>query len=281
MPDDRNLPCGAPSPTEARSETIRIRTGRGEPSCEREDALASHTIAVPTTESSFVLSHRDEAGKLQRVALGERHVAVIPAGICHSFHGTAQAALTTVMIAADFLCTLAEQHRMNEFMLAGHYATVDPFLLYFARTLELRLQRHGPPDRAYLEAAAVVLGQHLLLNYSTTPDTPSCGLPRYKLRRALEYIEQHFHDDIGFQDIAGHVGISPFHFARLFKQATGESPHQRIMRCRIDAAKRMLLESDKPISDIAFEVGYKSQSYFTTRFALLAGMPPAAYRARS
>jgi AraC-like DNA-binding protein len=109
----------------------------------------------------------------------------------------------------------------------------------------------------------------------------SSGLPRYRLRRALDYIQHHYQDDIGFEDVASHVGMSAFHFSRLFKQSMGESPHKFIMRCRIDAARRMLLDSDKTISDIAFEVGYRSQSYFTTRFALLTGMSPAAYRANN
>jgi AraC family transcriptional regulator len=73
--------------------------------------------------------------------------------------------------------------------------------------------------------------------------------------------------------------MSPYHFARLFTQATGQSPHQFIMRCRIDAAKKMLSESQRSIADIAAEVGYKNQSYFSTRFAQLAGMPPVAFRA--
>ena len=98
------------------------------------------------------------------------------------------------------------------------------------------------------------------------------------MRRAIDYIRDHFRDDIGFRDIAGQLDMSPFHFARMFKHSTGESPHQFIMRCRIEAAKKMLIEDDMAIVDVAFEVGYKSQSYFTTRFALLVGMTPAAFR---
>ena len=268
MPDDRQVTC----------PSLRIRIGPGA-APDNADSVA-HTIAVPAADNSFVLNYRNVMGKLQRVNLSHHQVSVIAASTSHSFHGGPDAVLISMMISADFLCTLAKQQKMEDLVLASHCATLDPFLLYFARALELQVQHHRLPDRTYLDAAAHVLGQHLLLAYCAKPDSQSGGLPRYKLRRALEFIDRHYQDDISFQDIAGHVGMSPFHFARMFKQATGEAPHQSIMRCRIDAAKRMLAESDKPIAEIAFEVGYKSQSYFTTRFARLAGMPPAAYRAR-
>jgi len=57
------------------------------------------------------------------------------------------------------------------------------------------------------------------------------------------------------------------------------SPHNYIVRCRIERAKTLLVEAKLPILDVAFEVGYKSQSHFTTCFGRLAGVTPAAFRA--
>ncbi|HEY1147726.1 MAG TPA: AraC family transcriptional regulator [Pseudoduganella sp.] len=278
MPDDRYLPSPSPAELEACSDVIRVRTGPHDAD-ESGQWHGAHKIVVAGLDAALSLSFR-EAGKLTHVPLSDRDISIIPAGLPHSFQGDEPANLTTIWIAAGFLRTLAAQHAMDEHVLAGRYAVFDPFLLHFARSMAQQLQHGGTLDRAYLDAAAIVIGQHLLRSYSAAPDNTAAGLPRHKLRRALDFIGHHFRDDIGFQDIAEHVGISPYHFARMFKQATGESPHQFIMRCRIDAAKRMLAESDKAISDIAFEVGYRSQSYFTTRFSMLAGMPPAAYRAQ-
>jgi AraC family transcriptional regulator len=73
--------------------------------------------------------------------------------------------------------------------------------------------------------------------------------------------------------------MSPYHFGRKFKQSTGQSPHNYIARCRIERAKTLLVEAKLPISDVAFEVGYKSQSHFTVCFGRLAGVTPAAFRA--
>jgi len=278
MPDDRYVQSPTPVALEACSDVIRVRTGPHD-APEAGHWQGAHKIVVAGLDAPLSLSFR-EAGKLTHVPLSDRHISIIPAGLAHTFQGEAAANLTTIWIGAEFLRTLAAQHAMDEHVLLARYAVFDPFILHFAHSMAQQLQQGGILDRAYLDAAAIVIGQHLLRCYSAAPEHMATGLPRHKLRRALDFIGHHFQEDIGFQDIDEHVGISPFHFARMFKQATGESPHQFIMRCRIDAAKRMLAESDKAISDIAFEVGYRSQSYFTTRFSMLAGMPPAAYRAQ-
>jgi len=73
--------------------------------------------------------------------------------------------------------------------------------------------------------------------------------------------------------------MSAYHFARMFKDSTGYSPHQYIVQCRVNRAKELLVDTKLPITDVAFEVGYRTQSHFTTAFGRLAGMTPAAFRA--
>jgi len=85
--------------------------------------------------------------------------------------------------------------------------------------------------------------------------------------------------DISFHDIAAHLKMSAFHFARMFKHSTGHSPHQYIVRCRVNRAKELLAETKLPITDVAFEVGCKTQSHFTTSFSRPVGVTPAAFRA--
>jgi AraC family transcriptional regulator len=103
-------------------------------------------------------------------------------------------------------------------------------------------------------------------------------LPRYKLRRAVDYINDNIVEDLSFRDIAAHLKMSAYHFARMFKQSTGESPHRYIVRRRMERAKTLLADAKLPIADVAFEVGYKSQSHFTTAFGRLTGVTPAAFR---
>ena len=72
---------------------------------------------------------------------------------------------------------------------------------------------------------------------------------------------------------------SPAHFARLFRQATGQTPHQYVIMCRIERAKRLLTETEWPIIEIGHQVGFTDQSYFTAVFRKHVATTPNAYRA--
>ena len=73
--------------------------------------------------------------------------------------------------------------------------------------------------------------------------------------------------------------MSYFHFSRAFKQSMGMSPTNYIAERRIEGAKKLLQETELPISEIALRVGFSSQSHFTTSFRRVAGATPKAFRA--
>ncbi|HTG14027.1 MAG TPA: AraC family transcriptional regulator, partial [Blastocatellia bacterium] len=107
------------------------------------------------------------------------------------------------------------------------------------------------------------------------------GIPRYKLRRVIDYIRDNLGVDLKIAEIAQQVSMSPSHFTRQFKLATGLAPHQYIMQKRIEAAEKLLSETEIPIAQIALEIGFQSQSRFTTLFRQLTGTTPRAYRSEN
>jgi AraC family transcriptional regulator len=76
------------------------------------------------------------------------------------------------------------------------------------------------------------------------------------------------------------VQLSPCHFARQFKQASGSSPHQFVVRRRIMRAAELLLSTESSLGEIALEIGCSDQSHFTTLFRKTTGMTPRAFRDR-
>jgi AraC family transcriptional regulator len=106
------------------------------------------------------------------------------------------------------------------------------------------------------------------------------GLPESKVRRVIAFIENNLHRELRLEELAAVTHMSPYHFARLFKRATGISPHRFVVRRRIDAATALLTESTSSISSIARAVGFSTASHFATTVRRITGMTPSAYRAR-
>ena len=106
------------------------------------------------------------------------------------------------------------------------------------------------------------------------------GLSPLLLQRASTYIDEHLDAKLRLPEIARVVQLSPCHFARQFKQASGFSPHQFVVRRRIMRAAELLLSTESSHGEIALEIGCSDQSHFTTLFRKTTGMTPRAFRDR-
>jgi transcriptional regulator GlxA family with amidase domain len=103
------------------------------------------------------------------------------------------------------------------------------------------------------------------------------GLSRRALRQALIYIEAHLGDPVRLQDIARAAGVSRFHFARLFRVSTGDSPMEFLLRSRIERAKMILRSTDRRMCEIAASLGFCDQSHFSRSFRRYAGVTPRQF----
>jgi len=104
------------------------------------------------------------------------------------------------------------------------------------------------------------------------------GLPRYKLRRVIAYIDSRIGDTLSLEDLAGVAGVSRFHFHRQFKKSLGVTPHDYILRARIERAKGLLIESDLTVGEVSGAVGFVDQSHFSHTFRKLTTMTPRNFR---
>jgi AraC-like DNA-binding protein len=103
-------------------------------------------------------------------------------------------------------------------------------------------------------------------------------LARWRLKRAMEYIEANLGEPVGLADLAAAAGLTRMHFAAQFKAAVGVSPHEYLLRRRIERAQEMLVARDTPLVEIALSVGFQTQSHFTCVFKRFTGQPPHAWR---
>ena len=99
-----------------------------------------------------------------------------------------------------------------------------------------------------------------------------------QLKKIYEFIEAHYHESIGLQDVAKHFGFSAAYLTELVKKQTGEPINRWIIRRRITAARTLLLETEKSVEQIAEEVGYQSLNHFFRQFRQYYGNSPKAWR---
>jgi AraC family transcriptional regulator len=153
----------------------------------------------------------------------------------------------------------------------------DPTLRYIAMALRAGVQTGDALDRMYGEALSTALAVHLLREYgAAVPEQKKRhpGLPREKLVRAVEYIQDQLDTDLTVSGIAQAVGMSPYHFTRLFKESTGQTPYQYVVDARVKKAKELLTTGKFTISEVAYHVGFADQSHLTRHFKKVFGLPP-------
>jgi AraC family transcriptional regulator len=153
----------------------------------------------------------------------------------------------------------------------------DPTLRHIALALRAGVQSGDALDRMYGEGLSTALAAHLLREYGAAVLKPKIqygGLTRAKLVRAVEYIQDQLAADLTVSGIAQAVGMSPYYFTRLFKESTGQSPHQYVVEARVRRAKELLTTGKFTISEAAHHVGFVDQSHLTRHFKRVFGLPP-------
>lgn len=157
----------------------------------------------------------------------------------------------------------------------------DPLLNAIALAFRREVQSGYAGGAAYGESLGSTLVMHLVRHHATRRLPVAVdrgGLGKRQLRQAIEYIHDHIGEDLSLASVAAQSGLSMFHFARMFKQATGLTPHQYILRARLKQARQLLVTTREPVADVAYRVGFYDQSHFTSHFKRAFGITPRSYR---
>jgi AraC family transcriptional regulator len=160
------------------------------------------------------------------------------------------------------------------------FATPDPLLHEITAALTSAPQIKDPAANLFTEALVNAACARILRNYAEVR-YPLSGSPRLtddRLRAVIDYIHDHIGESLELGSISRAAGLSEFHFARLFKAATGATPFQFVTRTRMELAKQLLRKTRLPIFEIAERVGYQKPSHFSARFRVVLGCGPDAYR---
>ena len=260
---------------------VKVGHGRLFPGAATNNQLDKHHIFIPlfgSYEASMIKASGNPASTRRTVG----QASIVPAGQQYSASWKEELEDLAIHLDPEFIARQAGELVQNEnaeFIASCEIS--DPLVHQIGRSLAAEVDAGAPTGSIYAESLVNTLVAHLLRHHSTAGDKFQHylgGLPKHKLRRVTEFIDENLEHDLTLLEIAEIAELSPFHFARSFKQATGSTPIQFLTQRRVDLAKQLLVESELPIIEIGLRVGFKNQSHFTTLFRKFTTMTPKAYR---
>lgn len=157
----------------------------------------------------------------------------------------------------------------------------DALIASIGNSIKQQLQTDPDGCDFYVEHLKNALLAHLLKNYCAIEHPLKSignGLSPYKLKQAIEYINDNLDCKISLKDIANLVDISQYYFCHLFQNSTGVSPYKYVIQQRVAKAKDLIKNSKLSLVDIAGECGFSSQSQMTQHFRKCVGVTPKVYR---
>lgn len=234
-----------------------------------------------TLDGANVMARRLD-GRRQQGTIHPGDVTVVPRGAASVWtpHIQTPSAVIHLMILPSMWDWAARAANVDpaRIQLRDDFATPDSLLHPMSvALLNAAAATEGVPA-LYADSLTQSLALHMLAHYTTANLSAPPPRAGHRFRAALDYIEAHLDDDITLDDLAATEGLSTYHFARLFKEATGQPPHQYIVTRRVERAQHLLDTTALSLAAVAAQVGFANQSHLTHHFKRIVGVTPGQYR---
>ena len=243
-----------------------------------EVSCVNHMIVLQLRDTVSVEWRCD--GPFRTLDIRPGQVSVVPSGVPHSARFSTRSRWVGVSLTPEFISLAAETGAAGPPPeIVPRMAVDDPLLEHLVGALRTEAAAGAPGGRIYGESLAAALAGHLLRHYNarSTATHQPLELGHPQLGRVLEHLHAHLLDDLPLSALANVAGLSPWHFARLFKRSVGEPPHHYLVRQRLVRAKEMLA-GETSLADIAQTLRFCDQSHFAAQFKRAYGVPPQRFR---
>jgi AraC family transcriptional regulator len=235
----------------------------------------------PEIQIGMHFVNRQIRGGLQREETTPAYFSLIPSGKSHTGgweHGSE--VLVTLFSRGQIEQAAGELLRSSRFEIVSAVCAVDPVFLAMGSVLRREFLSDGFTDPFFIEAVGTVIAGQIVRRWSSEPRQLSMKgrLSSAQIRKALDAIDEWMSSGIRISALAGELGMGTHQFTRLFRQTMGQSPYRFAMLRRIELARGLLEETALPLAEIALELGFVSQSHFTSAFNREVKTTPAAYR---
>jgi AraC family transcriptional regulator len=265
-------------------ENLTVEYGRLETVGEFDFVMPKDTISVAFMPHDRVVWSIDG---------GERKTTPLPSGSVFIYGGRELvwhqrekiSEYVNLKLNPQLLEQVAHENNLAESIILDHRVIFqDPTILHVAQLLKEEVAHGGLASALLVESLRNLLAVHLLRNYQGKPAQPQVqqtALDSLKIKQIKDYIEDNIAEELAIAELAALVPMSQFHFARAFKATVGQSPHQYVVKRRMERAKVLLSVTGLPVAEVAYRVGFANQSHFTAQFRKIIGITPKQYRDRS
>jgi AraC family transcriptional regulator len=255
----------------------------------RLDAVGDFDFAMPRDMISVAFTPHEQVtwsvdGKQQQTNLAAGSVFVYGERELVWHQRRKPSEYVNLALAPGLLSDLAIAHGFSSASLSHRIFFQDSTILHVAQLLKAEILNGGLAGNLYVESLRNLLAVHLLRNHTQTAVSAPGVHPELqglKLKQIQDFIQAHLGEELTLAALSAQVPMSQFHFARAFKSATGTSPHQYVLQQRVEQAKRLLALTPLSVAEIAYHVGFASQSHFSAQFRKSVGITPKQFREQS
>jgi AraC family transcriptional regulator len=153
-------------------------------------------------------------------------------------------------------------------------------LLELIGNFQREMMDHGESFPLMLESICIQIVFQLLRDLSSEPGTNQNKISKDNkyIKQAIQFMQEYYSANISINDICNLIYLSPCHFKRVFKDCTGQTPYQYLMKIRLEKAKEILKEKESSMEEVARLCGFVNTGHFATVFKRNIGMSPSEYR---
>jgi AraC family transcriptional regulator len=185
------------------------------------------------------------------------------------------------LIISDEALMAASDQARSEVELRAYSRFTDSRLGGLVAAVHAEMDAGFPSGRLFLDSIEQAIALALVNGHAVRHHTVQIykgGLASARLRRIKELVQAKIEEDLSLDEMAQSVSLSTAHFARMFRKSTGETPHQFVLRQKLERAKDMLRAPNARILDVAVACGFRTQQHFAQVFRNVCGTSPTGYR---
>lgn len=224
-------------------------------------------------------------GRLSREQLGPGDISLLTRAVETHWQWQENIEVLHLHLTRELVASVCEQmydREIEQVTLRDELRADDPLIHRLALMVAAEAESDAYGSRLLVESLGCQLAVHLLRRHADVRFREyhaGGALSPAMLRQVETYVRARLSEQMSLRDLAGSVALSPYHFARRFREATGTSPHDYVLTQRIDAAQRMLRRTQVPLRDVAAACGFSDQSHLTRVFRKRLGVTPGQIRA--